>query len=134
MTPPAPGYRWVWAFTFTTPSGAQPQEAVMPTTHTPGPWNLYAGTLYVGDRRCSVNKPRKQRVPDVGRQFDIHTEEYGTRVAYRERSGRRFVWFYLESDADILGCDAATAERYDTEQEMLYAAYNDQTKHEGGAA
>jgi len=35
MTPPAPGYRWVWAFTFTTPSGAQPQEAVMPTTHGP---------------------------------------------------------------------------------------------------
>ena len=68
MTPPAPGYRWVWAFTFTTPSGAQPQEAVMPTTHTPGPWHTFAGVLYAGTREAprSIAKISKFKGRMVG--------------------------------------------------------------------
>jgi len=46
----------------------------------------------------------------------------GRHAAYRERDGRRFVWFWLEAGKPI----DSEAERFDTEQEMLVACNNQQ--------
>ena len=46
----------------------------------------------------------------------------GRHAAYRERDGRRFRWFWLEAGKPI----DSEAERFDTEQEMLFDCHKHQ--------